>query len=60
MQFVPIPRIAVATPDFDFIADDVVLNLREITPKQISIETLTRVRDVELERSKLAALKYGR
>lgn len=50
MQFIPIPRIAVTTPDMDFMADDIVLNLREITPKQIHLETLTRVRDVELER----------
>lgn len=50
MQFIPIPRIAVTTPDMDFMADDIVLNLREITPKQIHLETLTRVHDVELER----------
>ena len=50
MQFIPIPRIAVTTPDIDFVADEIVLNLREVTPKQIHVETLTRVRDVELER----------
>ncbi len=50
MQFIPVPRIAVTTPDFDFMAEDIVLNLRELTPKQIHLETLTRVRDVELER----------
>jgi hypothetical protein len=37
VQFVPVPRIAVTTPDFDFIADDVVLNIRELTPKQVRL-----------------------
>lgn len=47
----PVPRVAVTTPDFDFVAEDIVLNIRELTPNQMHLETLTRVRDVELERS---------
>lgn len=46
----PVPRIAVTTPDMDFMADDIVLNIRELTPKQIHLESLTTVHDMELER----------
>lgn len=50
----PVPRIAVTTPKLDFMADDIVLNIRELTPKQIQLETLTKVHDVELERGELS------
>lgn len=55
VQFVPVPRVAVTTPDFDFAADDIVLKIRELTPKQIHLETLTKVHDPELEQGKQSA-----
>lgn len=56
MRFVPVPRIAITTPDYDFVFDDIVLNIRELTPKQIHLETLTCVHDVELERGEWISL----
>jgi len=55
VQFVPVPRVAVVTKDFDFAADDIVLNVRELTPKQIHLETITNVHDPELERAQHSA-----
>lgn len=49
MQFIPVPRVSATTPDYDIVADGIVLNLRELTPKQIHLETLTKVHDRELE-----------
>lgn len=43
------PRVSATTPDYDIVADGIVLNLRELTPKQIHLETLTKVHDRELE-----------
>lgn len=45
----PVPRVAVTDPDFDFVADDIVLNIRELTPKQMHLETITKVHDPDLE-----------
>lgn len=56
-QFVPIPLVAFTTPDFDFMAEDLVLNVRELTPKQIKFETITNIRDPELEKGRWARLK---
>lgn len=52
VQFIPVPRVAVTTPDMDFVADGIVINLRELTPKQIHLETLTKVHDKDLEQGK--------
>ena len=58
-QFVPIPLVAFTNPDFDFMAEDLVLNVRELTPKQIKLETITDIRDPELEKGILAFLERG-
>ena len=52
VQWIPISRVAVTSPDYDFLADNIVVNLRELTPNQISFQTTTEVHDRELERGK--------
>jgi len=48
--------VAVASPDYDFKAENVVVNLRELTPTQIHFQMLTEVHDRELERGKSSIL----
>ena len=46
----PVPRVAITNPDFDLVVDDLVLNIRELTPKHMHLETITKVHDPDLEK----------
>ena len=52
---IPISRLSVITPDYDFMADDILVNLCELIPNQISFQSLAQAHDKELERGESAS-----